>query len=136
MNREIIYSLIDEKFEEYEDLVKKYAAAYSQGNLSNMINKMNELLNIENTVDLFIDPIREEKIKSELLKLTEKEYEEKEEEIREYWYFLSTTEILDRLTEDELQEYIQYVDSLKGELIERVSDTYNYDEENNFFVKI
>lgn len=135
MNRRKIYSLIEEKFNEYETLIEEFAATDAEGSLSKMINSTEQLLSVENTKDPFIDPIRDERIKAELSKLTDEEFYEKEQEIIEKWYDYTIDEMLDKMTDDELRSYLKYADELKGRFIESVSDEYEYDEEKKIFIK-
>lgn len=129
-----IYNLIDKKFAEYEDLMEEFAATDAEGSLSKLINIKEQLLSIENTKDPFIDTIREERIQAELSKLSE-EAEEREEEIKDKWYGYAVDEMLGKMTDYELEAYLKYADELKERFIEKVSGMYEYDAEQNIFIK-
>lgn len=131
---------------------KKYLADEIKDvlNLYNKIERINKFVLDENNFfndnndgilfdDEFFDSIREDKITRQFLEIKEKnifdeeELEEKETEIKEFWYNKSNTEMYESLTHDEVKDYIEFIKYAMHQMLENLNEYfyeiyYNYEE--------
>ena len=80
--------------------------------------------------DEFFDSIREDKIARQFLEIKEKnifdeeELEEKETEIKEFWYDKTNTEMYESLTHDEVKDYIEFIKNAIDQILEDINDYF------------